>query len=85
MKPEYFDNQNEILNLIFTAELFNKSPGLIATEDEYKAAKLDDDGDDEGTLDERVFRMWINSLNIPECFINHLIEDLRDGVKLIRL
>lgn len=26
--------------------------------------------------------MWINSLNIEECYINNLIEDLKDGTKL---
>jgi len=26
--------------------------------------------------------MWINSLNIPECYIQNLFEDLKDGIKL---
>lgn len=26
--------------------------------------------------------MWINSLNIEDCYIHNLFEDLKDGIKL---
>lgn len=29
--------------------------------------------------------MWINSLNIEDCYIQNLFEDLKDGVKLPRI
>ena len=34
--------------------------------------------------EERVFRMWINSLNIENVYINNLFTDCRDGVNLIK-
>jgi plastin-1 len=35
--------------------------------------------------EERVFRMWINSLNIDGVYINNLFQDVRDGVNLIKV
>ena len=35
--------------------------------------------------EERVFRMWINSLNIDGLYINNLFTDCRDGVNLIKV
>ena len=35
--------------------------------------------------EERVFRMWINSLNIDGLYINNLFTDCRDGVSLIKV
>jgi hypothetical protein len=29
--------------------------------------------------------MWINSLNIPDLYINNLFEDLHDGVGILLL
>ncbi|EGR31974.1 hypothetical protein IMG5_098980 [Ichthyophthirius multifiliis] len=74
-------NCNQKLNLIFTAHLFNNCPGLEPTEQEkVDAAELiDDDKDYETPREERVFRMWINSLNLEGVYINNLIQDLRDG------
>lgn len=46
---------------------------------------LQEDDDPESSMDERVFKMWINSLNIEDGYINNLIEDMRDGINLNRL
>ena len=76
---------NPKLNLLFCAEIFNENPGLTATEQELmQAAQLLDD-DVDGTREERAFRMWINSLNIEDTYVNNLYEDLKTGVILLRV
>jgi plastin-1 len=35
--------------------------------------------------EERVFRMWINSLNLPDVYVNNLFEDLQDGYIILLL
>jgi len=47
------------------------------------AGLLDDDVGD--SREERVFRMWINSLGVEDLYVNNLFEDLRDGVVLLQL
>lgn len=85
ISPSSIVNGNSKLNLIFIAEIFNKNPGLHATEQElYEAAGLIND-DVEGTREERAFRMWINSLNIEGLFINNLYEDVKDGLALLKV
>lgn len=44
---------------------------------------LDDDEGD--SREERVFRMWINSLHIKDVYVHNLFEDLRDGVVLLQV
>jgi plastin-1 len=46
---------------------------------------LNEEDDPESSMDERVFKMWINSLNIEDGYINNLIEDMKDGINLNRL
>lgn len=85
VSPSSIVGGNTKLNLIFIAEIFNKNPGLHATEQElYEAAGLIND-DVEGTREERAFRMWINSLNIDGLFINNLYEDVKDGLALLKV
>jgi len=50
----------------------------------YDAAKLVDD-DIEGTREERSFRLWINSLDIEDVYINNLFEECRDGQVLLKV
>ena len=61
--------------------------GLHITQEqlaEYDFATLDlDDAGD--SREERVFRMWINSLNIDGLYINDLFADLQDGVALLKV
>jgi len=46
---------------------------------------LDDGGDAGDTREERAFRMWMNSLNIPDLNIENLYEDCKDGLALLRV
>ena len=50
----------------------------------FEKTKLLDD-DSEGTREERAFRMWINSLGIDDLHVNHLYEDVRSGVLLLKV
>jgi len=61
--------------LIHCAHIFNNCPGLKPREeDKMEVAKLIDDDDKELSIEERVFRMWMNSLDLGEDFyINNLI------------
>ncbi|KAH9251036.1 hypothetical protein BASA81_011096 [Batrachochytrium salamandrivorans] len=85
IRPENIASGNARLNLAFCAQIFNTNPGLVATEEELTdmAGLVDDDQGD--TREERVFRMWINSLGIEDLYVNNLFEDLRDGVVLLQL
>jgi plastin-1 len=44
--------------------------------------EIDDAGD---SREERVFRMWINSLNIDNIYINNLFADAHDGWMLLKV
>lgn len=39
----------------------------------------------EGSREERQFKLWINSLEIPDCTVNNLFEDVRDGQVLLKV
>mmetsp|Transcript_11248 Transcript_11248/g.35886 ORF Transcript_11248/g.35886 Transcript_11248/m.35886 type:complete len:655 (+) Transcript_11248:38-2002(+) len=85
IQPEDIVSGNPRMNLAFLAQIFNQCPGLSITEEEaYEMVGLldDDEGD---SREERVFRMWINSLNAKDLYIHNLFEDLRDGVALLQL
>eukprot|EP00897_Mesotaenium_endlicherianum_P010119 jgi/Mesen1/9135/ME000058S08627 len=69
------------LNLAFVANLFQTRNGLEVDQSKVQQAELLlDDVEDE----ERVFRLWINSVGTPT-FVKNLIEDLRDGVVLLEV
>jgi len=75
---------NQKVNSILVAELFNTKHGLEElTKEEYDAAGIIDD-DIEGSKEERAFRLWINSLQLEDCFVNNLYEDCRDGLVLLK-
>jgi len=76
---------NPRLNLAFTAAIFNQCPGLdpLTEEEVKKAGLMDDDFGD--SREERAFRMWINSLNIDDCYINSLFDDCKDGLVLLKV
>ena len=78
---------NKKLNLAFCAQIFNTNSGLVITEEEladfdFAGLDLDDAGD---TREERVFRMWINSLNIDGLYVNDLFGDLCDGIAILKV
>lgn len=85
IKPRDITSGNPKLNMSFVAQLFNTCPALDVVEDDLKLLEdvlYDDSGD---TREERVFRMWINSLGIDEVYINHLFSDLRGGINLLKV
>jgi len=77
---------NSKLNILFTAAIFNHCHGLDPpTEQEaYEAAQLLQD-DTEGSREERAFRMWINSLGLPDLYVNNLYEESKSGVLLLKV
>ena len=87
IQPNDIVKGNKKLNLGFVAQIFNTNSGLTITEEEladfdFAGLDLDDAGD---TREERIFRMWINSLNINDLYINDLFGDLCDGVAILRV
>lgn len=76
---------NTRLNTVFTADIFNHRHGLEPlTTEQYEAATLVDD-DIEGSKEERSFRMWMNSIGIPDVNVNNLYEEARDGLILLKV
>ena len=75
-------------NSIWVAEVFNTRHGLEELNEqeaeEFEKAGIIDD-DIEGTREERQFRLWINSLEIEDVYINNLFEDVRDGQVLLKV
>lgn len=85
IKPHDITNGNPKLNMSFVAQLFNTCPSLDVVEADMKKLNeilYDDVGD---TREERVFRMWINSMGIDGLHINHLFSDVRDGIALLKV
>ena len=87
IQPNDIVKGNKKLNLGFCAQIFNTNSGLTITEEEladfdFAGLDLDDAGD---TREERIFRMWINSLNIEGLYINDLFGDLCDGVAILKV
>jgi len=87
IKPKDICDGNKKLNISLVAQLFNTCHGLVL-EEEQKAAfdlsslTLDDAGD---SREERIFRMWINSLNIEGTYLHNLFTDLQDGYHLLKV
>jgi plastin-1 len=79
---------NSKLNTMFIANLFNTKHGLEELKEEEKAlvdSVANDYDDIEGERDERAFRLWINSLNIEDVYVNNLYEEARDGLVLLKV
>lgn len=91
IQPGDITSGNKRLNLAFCAQIFNNNPGLVEDEAELQAlieaaGMLDDDEAD--SREERVFRMWMNSLNLGtppgSVYINDLIYEMADGLHLLQ-
>ena len=81
---------NPRLNLAFTANIFNRIPGLEPLEEEAEAEMQKEiemyeveDENEEDSREERAFRMWFNSLNI-EKEVRDLFVEIRDGMILLQ-
>ena len=86
IQPSQLSGGDKRMNLAFCAQIFNTNPGLVITEEEMTDfADLFDDENEGDSREERVFRMWVNSLGIEDMYVNNLYEDLRDGVVLLKL
>jgi len=87
LNPKDIVDGNKKLNMTFVAQIFNTCPGLELTETDrtsydLSTIQIDDSGD---SREERVFRMWINSLNIEGVYVNELFADQEDGVVLLKV
>ncbi len=91
LQPTDIVGANRKLLLAFVAQLFNTTPGLQVPQEKieevvanFASIDLDDVGD---TREEKVFRMWINSLGIDSdsLYINNLFIDLADGVAILKV
>jgi len=63
---------------LFVAEIFNTCHGLPPLE----APPVEED---EGTKEERMYRLWINSLGIDGVNVNDLYEEVKDGILLCKV
>jgi len=77
VRPRDIVAGNTKLNLAFVANLFNTCPGLEPVE-EIPVEVIEE------TREEKAFRNWMNSLGVDP-YVNHLYEDLRDGLILLQL
>lgn len=84
VRPKDITSGNVKVNTLFCAYIFNTNHGIKLSEEEYEAAGLVDD-DVEGSVEERVFRMWINSLDIEGVYCDNLYDDCRDGILLCKV
>eukprot|EP01039_Chlorochromonas_danica_P011620 gene11620-13028_t len=87
IKPKDIVEGNRKLNVSLVAQLFNTCHGLVMEEEQkatldFSQLEIDDVGD---SREERVFRMWINSLNIEGVYVNNLFADSSDGVNLLKV
>ncbi|CAN0067899.1 unnamed protein product, partial [Laminaria digitata] len=91
IQPADIINANKKLLLAFCAQLFNTKPNLTVEQEVMEQftedfANLEDD--DEGdTREEKVFRMWINSLAVDngDLYINNLFADVQNGYAILKV
>lgn len=84
--PADWNKGNAKVNIVYVAEVFNTKHGLEELnkeeQDEFDKAGLTDQS---GDREERQFRLWINSLEIEDCTVRNLFEDVRDGQILLKV
>jgi hypothetical protein len=80
---KYLGSGDQKLNMSFVA--FDMClAALNVTEEALDFGSLESDDAGE-SREERVFRMWISSLNFPEFSVNNFFEDLHDGTDILKL
>jgi plastin-1 len=85
--PEVVDSKdwvkgNPKVNVVYVAEIFNTKHGLDPLTDKELAGLDDEMG---GDREERQYKTWINSLEIPDVYVNNLYQDVRDGMVLLKV
>ncbi|KAK8805471.1 hypothetical protein WA158_002127 [Blastocystis sp. Blastoise] len=87
LHPQDIANGNERLNLAFVAMLFKACTGLEEVDPKKLKELLVDifDTNSAEGREERVYRMWINSLGIKDVQLNNLFSDFDDGLKLAKV
>ena len=77
---------NTKTNTLFCSYIFNTKHGLKPLDDDcnFDPADLLDD-DIEGSLEERQFRIWINSLGIDGVDVTDLYDDVKSGILLCKV
>ena len=83
IEAKHITSSNVKTNTLFCSYIFNTKHGLPPLVDVDLAAFLDDDI--EGTLEERQFRLWINSLGIEGVDVMNLYEDVKSGILLCKV
>jgi plastin-1 len=78
---------NPKVNVVYVAEIFNTKHGLeeLNEEEKEELAKAGIDEEGSGDREERQYKLWINSLEIPDCTVTNLYEDVRDGQILLKV
>lgn len=86
IEPGHIISNNVKVNTLFCSYIFNTKHGLKPLDEEcnFDMADLIDD-DIEGTIEERQFRIWINSLGIDGVDVTDLYEDVRTGILLCKV
>jgi len=85
VEPTHIVSGNTKVNTLFVSYIFNTKHGLEElTAEEYEAAGMIDD-DIEGAKEERMFRMWVNSLGIDGVYVSNLVDECKDGVLLCKV
>jgi len=77
-------NGHQRLNLAFTANLFNKYPGIESEPVPPQPIRDDFYPVVEETREEKTFRNWINSLGFDP-YVNDLYDGLRDGLIILQI
>merc|ERR1711871_775876 len=86
IKPKDICSGNAKLNMAFVAQIFNTCPALDPIEEAQLKEVVDFTDEDVGdSREERVFRMWINSLNIDGVYVNNLFSDVKDGIIILKV
>lgn len=84
IEPSHIVNGNTKVNTLYCSYIFNTKHGLKPLEGEVDPATFEDD-DIEGTIEERQFRLWINSLGIEGVDVTDLYDDVRSGILLCKV
>ena len=85
---DVINNGNDKLNLLFVGQIFNSITGLNPANDKQK--KVINDILNNSDREEKMFRIWINSLELKnekeeEIVVNNVYEQSKDGVLLLRI